>query len=58
MAQKWHLKTPVTEAGEMAQQLRALTALPDELSSIPSTHMAAQSSLRLQSHVQTKYQYT
>jgi hypothetical protein len=25
---------------EMAQQLRALTALPEVLSSIPSTHMA------------------
>jgi hypothetical protein len=28
-------------AGEMAQQLRALTALPEDLGSIPSTHMAA-----------------
>jgi hypothetical protein len=28
-------------AGEMAQQLRALTALPEILSSIPSNHMMA-----------------
>ena len=28
-----------TRAGEMAQQLRALTALPEVLSSIPSNHM-------------------
>jgi hypothetical protein len=27
-------------AGEMAQQLRALTPLPEALSSIPSNHMA------------------
>jgi hypothetical protein len=29
------------QAGEMAQQLRALTALPEVLSSIPSKHMVA-----------------
>jgi hypothetical protein len=29
-------------AGEMAQKLRALTALPEVLSSIPSNHMVAQ----------------
>jgi hypothetical protein len=28
-------------AGEMAQQLRALAALPEVLSSIPSNHMVA-----------------
>jgi hypothetical protein len=28
-------------AGEMAQQLRARTALPEVLSSIPSNHMVA-----------------
>jgi hypothetical protein len=28
-------------AGEMAQRLRALTALPEVLSSIPSNHMEA-----------------
>jgi hypothetical protein len=28
-------------AGEMAQQLRALTALPEVLSSTPSNHMVA-----------------
>ena len=32
-------------AGEMAQQLRALTALPEVLSSIPSNHMVAHSLL-------------
>jgi hypothetical protein len=32
-------------AGEMAQQLRALVALPEGLSSIPSTHMAAHNCL-------------
>jgi hypothetical protein len=35
------LKIPFVEAGEMAQQLRALTALPEVLSSIPSNHMVA-----------------
>jgi hypothetical protein len=29
------------QAGAMAQQSRALTALPEDLGSIPSTHMAA-----------------
>jgi hypothetical protein len=29
------------EAGEMAQRLRALTALPEVLSLIPSNHMVA-----------------
>jgi hypothetical protein len=28
-------------AGEMAQQLRALTVLPEVLNSIPSNHMVA-----------------
>jgi hypothetical protein len=32
-------------AGEMAQKLRALAALPEVLSSIPSNHMAAHNSL-------------
>jgi hypothetical protein len=32
-------------AGEMAQQLRALTALPEVLSSIPSNHMVAHNHL-------------
>ena len=30
-----------SEVGEMAQQLRALTILPEDPGSIPSTHMAA-----------------
>jgi hypothetical protein len=34
-------------AGEMAQWLRALTALPEVLSSIPSNHMVAQQSRTL-----------
>ncbi|EGW04989.1 hypothetical protein I79_003494 [Cricetulus griseus] len=33
----------------MAQQLRALVALPEDLGSSPSTHMAAYSHLQLQS---------
>jgi hypothetical protein len=33
-------------AGEMAQQLRALTPLPDVLSSIPSNHMVAHNHLQ------------
>jgi hypothetical protein len=32
-------------AGEMAQQLRALTALPEVQSSIPSNHMVAHNHL-------------
>jgi hypothetical protein len=32
-------------AGEMAQWLRALTALPEVLSSIPSNHMVAHNHL-------------
>jgi hypothetical protein len=40
---------PVNEniigAGEMAQQLRALTALAEVLSSIPSNHMVAHNHL-------------
>ena len=31
--------------GEMAQQLRALAALPEDLGSIPSTHTAAHNCL-------------
>jgi hypothetical protein len=33
------------KAGEMAQQLRALTALPEVLSLIPSNHMVAHNHL-------------
>jgi hypothetical protein len=33
------------EAAEMAQRLRALTALPEVLSSIPSNHMVAHNHL-------------
>jgi hypothetical protein len=35
-------------AGEMSQQVRALTALPEKLGSNPSTHMAAPNCLKLQ----------
>jgi hypothetical protein len=34
-----------TQAGEIAQQLRALTALPKVLSSIPSNHTVAHNHL-------------
>jgi hypothetical protein len=34
------------KAGEMAQQLRALTALPEVLSSIPSKHMVVHNHLK------------
>jgi hypothetical protein len=34
-----------SRAREMAQQLRALTALPEVLSSIPSNHMVAHNHL-------------
>ena len=34
------LKVDILGAGGMAQWLRALTALPEVLSSIPSNHMA------------------
>jgi hypothetical protein len=35
------LKTSYFVAGEMVQQLRALTALPEDPDSNPNTHMAA-----------------
>ena len=40
MAAHAHKKS-ILGAGEVAQRLRALSALPENLSSIPSTHMAA-----------------
>jgi hypothetical protein len=39
------LKTLFEGAGEMAQQLRALTALPEVLSSNPSNHMVVHNHL-------------
>ena len=39
------LKMPLPWTREMAQQLRALSALPKILGSIPSTHMAAHNCL-------------
>ena len=37
----WGLRKNPNRAGEMTHWLRALTALPEVSSSIPSTHMAA-----------------
>ena len=39
------MKNLILGAGEMAQWLRALTALPEILSSIPSNHMVAHNHL-------------
>jgi hypothetical protein len=39
------IKTATLEAGEMAQQLRALTLLPEVMSSSPSNHMVAHNHL-------------
>ena len=39
------MKNLILGAGEMAQWLRALTALPEFLSSIPSNHMVAHNHL-------------
>ena len=41
-------KKSIRGAGEMAQRLRALTALPEDPGSIPSTHMAAHNCLKIQ----------
>jgi hypothetical protein len=38
---KMKLKEAAAGPGEMAQRLRALSALPEVLSSIPSNHMVA-----------------
>jgi len=40
------LKEVQERAGELAQRLRALTALPGVLSSIPSNHMVAHNHLK------------
>jgi hypothetical protein len=40
------LKETKIRAGDMAQRLRALTALPEVLSSIPSNHMVAHNHLQ------------
>ena len=42
----WRNKFLDRKTGEMAQQLRALAALPEDLSSIPSLHMAAHKCLQ------------
>ncbi|EDL78366.1 rCG31757 [Rattus norvegicus] len=41
----WTFKNSHWRAGEMAQWLRALTAFPEVLSSIPSNHMVAHNHL-------------
>jgi hypothetical protein len=38
-------KIPPQRAGEMAQRIRALAALPEVLSSIPSNHMVTHNHL-------------
>jgi hypothetical protein len=43
-----HLKRLQERVRELAQQLRALTVLPKDRGSIPSTHVAAHSCLQLQ----------
>jgi hypothetical protein len=43
--EKFLLKMRTRRAGEMAQRLRALTALPNVLSSNPSNHMVAHNHL-------------
>ena len=53
-------------AGEMAQRLRALTALSEVLSSIPSNHMVAHNLLQwnlmissdMQVYMETEHSYT
>jgi hypothetical protein len=45
MKQEVTFKKLIIWSGEMAQQLRALTALPEVLSSIPSNHMVAHNHL-------------
>jgi hypothetical protein len=40
-----NIKKKIKRAGEMAQWVRALTALPEVLSSIPSNHMVAHNHL-------------
>ena len=42
---KASLEMTASSAGEMAQQLRALAVLPEDLGSIPSNHIAAQNCL-------------
>jgi hypothetical protein len=41
----WAFKNQEVEAGEIAQRLRALAALPKDLSSIPSNHTEAHNRL-------------
>ena len=43
-----HVRNKVWGPGEMAQQLRALIALPEYQGSVPSTHMATQNCLKIQ----------
>jgi hypothetical protein len=43
--EKPYLEKPINRAREMAQRLRSLTALPEVLSSIPSSHLVAHNHL-------------
>jgi hypothetical protein len=45
MQSDWLKKGKADGSGEMAQQLRTLTALSEVLSSIPSNHMVAHNHL-------------
>lgn len=47
-----YLKKLEKEAGEMAQQLHALAALPEDLSPIPTTHMATHNCPHSSSRIQ------
>ena len=48
MSSKDQNKRELARPGEMAQQLRALTVLPEDPDSVPSTHMTAHNFLYLQ----------
>jgi hypothetical protein len=45
MLKKTHTQKPTLEAGEMAQWLRALAALPEDQDLIPSSHVTVHSGL-------------
>jgi hypothetical protein len=44
-AEIYILRKPIFWTGEVAQRLRALTVLPEVLSSVPSNHMGAHNHL-------------
>jgi hypothetical protein len=47
MAQWLKALAALPEVGEMAQQIRTLAVLPEDLGSIPSNHMTADNCLEL-----------